>query len=332
LPKKNIEKFFMAQFAGESSRLTLVALGSLGLAGLLLPVAFSVNPFVLIFLANTFLYMLLALGLQMIFGYAGMVHLSQAAFFGIGAYTSALVTRTFGWPFLAGVVTATLAAALAGLLMSPMVRLKSVYFALASFALGPITQVLFRELPFTGGVNGLAGIPPPEFAGLNLGTPSRFYYLALFALSLFYTVCHLLARSPFGLALKVIRQNELAAQACGVNVSMMQVKVILIGVGAAGLAGSLVAHVQGFISPDMFSVDKSLFIIGMTVVGGLGNLPGALLGTALMMFVAEYGRLFEQYVMLVYGLVLALFMIFLPRGLSGFLAAAAAKLGTRPTS
>lgn len=312
-------------------RLTLGVLAALGLAAFALPLVFGVNPFILIFLANTFLYMLLALGLQLIFGYAGMIHLSQAAFFGIGAYASALVTRTFGWPFLAGMTTAIVAALLAGLLMSPMVRLKSVYFALASFAVGPITQVLLRELPFTGGANGLGGIPPPQIAGLNLQTPARFYCLTLFVLVLFYSICHLLARSPFGLALKAIRQNELAAGASGVNVSKMQVKVILIGVGAAGLAGSLVAHVQGFISPDMFSVEKSLFIIGITVVGGLGSLPGAVLGTALMMFVAEYGRLFEQYVMLMYGSVLALFMIFLPRGLWGLAIDAAAKLRSRLT-
>lgn len=319
----------MARRIADPSRLTLAALALLGLVSFALPLASSVNPFILIFLANTFLYVLLALGLQLIFGYAGMIHLSQAAFFGIGAYASALVTRSFGWPFLAGMTTAIVASVLAGLLMSPMVRLKSVYFALASFGLGPITQVLLRELPFTGGVNGLGGIPPPQIAGFDLGTPVRFYYLVWFALVLFYSICHLLARSPFGLALRAIRQNELAAHACGVNVPKMQIKVILIGVGAAGLAGSLVAHVQGFISPDMFSVDKSLFIIGMTVVGGLGSLPGAVLGTALMMFVAEYGRLFEQYVMLVYGLVLALFMIFLPRGLWGLLMDAAAKLGLR---
>ncbi|MBI3000732.1 MAG: branched-chain amino acid ABC transporter permease [Deltaproteobacteria bacterium] len=316
----------MTQPKTDPSRFTFRVLAALSLVGFALPLVFGVNPFILIFLANTFLYMLLALGLQLIFGYAGMIHLSQAAFFGIGAYASALVTRTFGWPFLAGMVTAILAAVLAGLLMSPMVRLKSVYFALASFAVGPITQVLLRELPFTGGANGLGGIPPPQIAGLNLETPARFYGLTLFVLVLFYSICHLLARSPFGLALKAIRQNELAARASGVDVSKMQVKVILIGVGAAGLAGSLVAHVQGFISPDMFSVDKSLFIIGITVVGGLGSLPGAVLGTALMMFVAEYGRLFEQYVMLMYGSVLALFMIFLPQGLWGLAVDAAAKL------
>ena len=282
-----------------------------------LPFLDRTDPFVFIFLTNTFLFMILALGLQLIFGFAGMIHLSHAAFFGIGAYASALVTRNLHWPFLAGALTSVAVVVLVGLLISPIVRLKSVYFALASFSIGPIALVLMRELPFTGGANGLGQIPPVSIAGLAFETPVSFYYLCFAVLVVFYILCHLLSNSPFGVSLKVIRQNELLAASCGINVPRNQVKVFLIGVAAAGLAGSLVAHVQGFISPDMFSVGKSLFILGIVVVGGLGSLPGAILGTAIMMFVEEYSRFFQDYTSLVYGLILVFFMIFFPRGLWG---------------
>lgn len=292
----------------------------------LLPLVFPGNLFVFIFLANAFVYMILALGLQLIFGYAGMIHLSQASFFGIGAYASALVTRELHWPFLAGLGASVAAAVLAGLIMSPIVKLKAVYFALASFSIGPITLVLMRQLPFTGGVNGLGGIPAAGVFGYTFETPVRFYYLALGMVILVYAGFHLLTRSPFGMSLRALKENDLAARSCGVNVAGAQVKVILVGVGAAGLAGSLVAHVQRFISPDMFSVEKSLFVLGITVVGGLGSLPGAILATGVMMFLAEYTRVFQQYIMFVYGLILALFMIFLPRGLWGLLEDATRRL------
>lgn len=290
-----------------------------------LPFLFQTNPFIFIFLTNTFLFMILALGLQLIFGFAGLIHLSQAAFFGIGAYASALVTRDFQWPFLAGLLTAVAVTVLIGLLISPIVRLKSVYFALASFSVGPVTQVLMRELPFTEGANGLGQIPAASIAGLSFATPTAFYYLSFFVLVVIYLACHLLSRSPFGTSLKAIRQNELLAASCGIDVPRVQVKVFLIGVAVAGLAGSLVAHVQGFISPDMFSVEKSLFVLGIVVVGGLGSLPGAILGTAIMMFVAEYSRPFHEYSALVYGLILVCFMNFFPRGLWAVLAEAAAR-------
>lgn len=291
-----------------------------------LPFLFQSDPFIFIFLANTFLFMILALGLQLIFGFAGMIHLSHAAFFGIGAYASALVTRDLQWPFLAGVLTSVAAAVLVGLLISPIVRLKSVYFALASFSVGPVTQVFMRELPFTGGANGLGQIPPASVAGFGFATPVHFYYLSFSVLVAFYVLCHLLSNSPFGVSLRAIRQNELLAASCGINVPRNQIKVFLIGVAAAGLAGSLVAHVQGFISPDMFSVEKSLFVLGIVVVGGLGSLPGAILGSGIMMFIAEYSRFFREYTALVYGLILVLFMIFFPRGLWALLTAAVVRL------
>jgi len=294
-----------------------------------LPFLFETDPFIFIFLTNTFLFMILALGLQLIFGYAGMIHLSHAAFFGIGAYASALVTTSFQWPFIAGLLISVASAVLVGLLISPIVRLKSVYFALASFSIGPITQVLLRELPFTGGANGLGQIPSASILGFGFTTPVRYYYLSFLVLVAVYFLCHLLSNSPFGASLRAIKRNELLAATCGINVPRNQVKVFLIGVAAAGLAGSLVAHIQGFISPDMFSVEKSLFLLGIVVVGGLGSLPGAILGTAIMMFIAEYSRFFHEYIALVYGLILVCFMNFFPRGLWAMLAESISRWGPR---
>ncbi len=283
-----------------------------------LPFALT-DRFLVVFLANTLIFAMLALGLQITFGAAGMIVLSQAAFFGVGAYTAALLARNLHVPFLLTLPAAAVAAGLTGLVMAPVVRLKEVYFAMATFSFGAITAVLLRELPFTGGVNGLMGIPPASLAGFTFSDEGRYYYLILALVTLQYWLYQRLLRAPFGLALNAIRQNELAARAVGMPVATLQVKAILLGVTAAGAAGALFAHTQGFISPDIFSVSKSLFILGMVVVGGLNSLPGAFVGALIIQVVSEYLRDFKEATMLVYGVILVTFMVGLSKGLWGFL-------------
>jgi branched-chain amino acid transport system permease protein len=277
----------------------------------------SIDPFLVVFGTNILIYVILGLGLQAIFGAAGMVELCHAAFFGIGAYTSALLAVKFGLPFILTAVCGIVAAVLGGLIMAPIVRLRESYYAMSTFAFGGIVTVLLRELPFTGGVNGLGGIPPVAFGAISFEDPIWFYYLVLGVVVGIYLLFQKLASNFFGMSLNAVRQNEASSQAIGINPNWMRSLVTLLGAGSAGLAGVLIAHSQGFISPDMFNTDKSLFVVGIVVVGGLRYAQGAWLGAIAMMFISEYTRELREYITLVYGLILALSMIFFPQGLWG---------------
>lgn len=273
------------------------------------------DPFLTVFLTNTLLYAMLALGLQLTFGVAGMVILCQAAFYGVGAYAGALLAIHFQLPFPLTVLAGMLAAVLTGLVMAPIMKLKEVYFSMATFSFGAIATVLLRELPFTGGVNGLPGIPSAELFGFAFESSESRYFLVLAALALQYILFRRLLSSPVGLFLNAIRQNEPAARAAGMPVVTLQVKATSLAFAAAGAAGALMAHIQGFINPDMFGTSTSLWILGMVVVGGLQHMGGALTGAIALALVAEYSRGFKEYIQLAYGAMLVAFMTLIPNGL-----------------
>jgi branched-chain amino acid transport system permease protein len=288
--------------------------------GALLPLLVGGSTYLMLFLSNTAVYVILALGLQVIFGWAGMFLLSQAAFYGIGAYTAALVGLDWHWTFLGQAAAAIAAACLAGLVILPIIRLRAVYFALASFALGIMVQALMNQLPFLGGVNGLSNLPTASILGHSFSSPVSTYYLSYALALLVYFAFRRLRASFFGMQLNAIRGNELAAGSCGVNVPRAQMAATLLGVGAAGLAGALVAGTQGFISPDEFSVNQSLLLIAMLVVGGMGSLPGAFWGAALIYYISSYLQGLAEYVDLVYGGIVVAIMVLLPQGLWGVVA------------
>lgn len=279
----------------------------------------SIDPFLVVFGTNILIYTILALGLQAIFGSAGMVELCHASFFGIGAYTSGLLSVRFGLPFFVTGLCGIVAAVLGGLIMVPIVRLRESYYAMSTFAFGSIVMVLLRELSFTGGVNGLGGISPASLGRLSFEKPIWFFYLVLALVIAVYLLFQRIGTNYFGMCLHAVRQNEASSQAVGISPNAVRSFVTLLAAGSAGLAGVLIAHSQGFISPDMFSTDKSLFLVGIVVVGGLRYPEGAWMGAIVMMIVAEYSRELKEYIALVYGLVLALSMIFFPKGLWGYL-------------
>jgi len=277
----------------------------------------SYDRFLIVFATNILIYIMLGLGLQAIFGSAGMVELCHAAFFGIGAYSSALIGIKWRLPFPLTAVAGILTAGLSGLIMVPIIRLREVYYAMSTFAFGAIVVVLMKELPFTGGVNGLGGIPKASIAGIRLEDPLVFFYIVLILVIAVYGLFSKLSTILFGMSLNAVRQNEPAAESVGIYPNRLRSLVTILGAGSAGLAGSLVAHIQGFINPDMFTVDKSLFILGIVVVGGLRYIRGPWPGALVMMFISEYTRELKEYIQLVYGLILALSMIFFPKGLWG---------------
>jgi branched-chain amino acid transport system permease protein len=284
-----------------------------------LPWVSAGNPFLLLFLSTTGIYVIAALGLQLIFGWSGMLLLSQASFVGIGAYAAGLAGAHWHWPLLGQLLAGVVVAVAAGLVIAPIVRLRTMYFAMASFGFGLIISTLMTQLPFTGGINGLGGIPGPAIFGLSLNTPVRQYELSFVLCAGVYLGIRWLTHSRLGLRLKAIRQNEVGARSLGIPVARLQVLAMLLGVGAAGLAGALMAATQGFVSPDDFSSNQSLLLVTMLVVGGIGSLPGAVLGAVALYYASTYVQSTAQYTELVYGAIVVAAMLGLPEGVWGVL-------------
>lgn len=297
------------------SRFGLTGLLFIGLA--LVPVALG-DHFFVFFLTSYLIFAMLTLGLQLLVGYAGILSLGHAAFFGVGAYCSGVLTGRYDVPFLLALPISGLAAALVGLLMSPIIRLREVYFAMASFAFGIMaTEVFAHWKSVTGGHDGLSMIPFAEIGPYALDTPSKFYYLVLLLLLAQFILFRRLLGSPFGRALDAMRQSEPGARSAGLNLTALKIWAILLGAASAGIAGCLYAHLNGSVSPQMFHWSQSVALLTMVVVGGVSSVPGVLAGTFLLLFLTQYVRGFSEYTTLVDGLVLTLFVIFLPDGLGG---------------
>ncbi len=282
--------------------------------------------------ANTILiFAMLALGLQLVLGFGGILQLGYAGFFGLGAYTSALLTTRLGYPFLVGIAAAITVATLGGAIMSPIIRLRDVYFAMASFVFGLMLELIFNQWSsVTNGPIGFRGIPAPSIFGFAFQRPEHYYYLLLGAVLVVYLLLFRLLHSPFGTALQAMRESEVACRTSGVNTAAIKVQLILISSAIAGAAGSLLAHMNGFISPPSFGWAQSVTVLMMVVVGGVRSLPGALLGAAAIRLVLENTSVLGRQSNIVFGIVLILFMAFLSNGLAGLFRQIAAARPRRP--
>jgi branched-chain amino acid transport system permease protein len=297
---------------------------------------FALGNQYLLFVVNTILiFAMLALGLQLVLGYGGILQLGYAGFFGLGAYASALVVTRLGYPFVAGFLTAMVVATLGGLIMTPIIRLRDVYFAMASFVFGLILELIFNQWSaVTNGPIGFRGIPAPVLVGVTIERPEHYYYLLLGVLLIEYLVALRLLHSPFGTALQAMREGEASTATSGVSLVAVKVTLILLSSAIAGAAGSLLAHMNGFVSPPSFGWAQSVIILMMVVVGGIRSLPGALLGAATIRLVLEHTSVMGRQSNIVFGIVLIAFMAFLPNGLAGLarqvaVAAAAWGAGSR---
>ncbi len=262
-------------------------------------------------------YVLLAIGLNIIVGYAGQPSLGHAAFFGIGAYMAAIAATRWGWPFWAGLAAATCVAAVAGALVGLVsLRLREDYLAITTIGVNFVVVSAFLYWPFFGQALGIGGMSLPALWGLEPGKPA---YLALVLLVVLAAGAAdwWLRNSWLGAALRAVREDESAALACGIPVAQAKVAAFVIGTGLAGLAGGLYAHFMGFISPGDFGFLLSVTVMAMVVVGGAGTLRGAVTGAVLLGTLPEVVRFVGQYRMLVYGALLIAVLRFEPSGLVG---------------
>ncbi|MCC7271171.1 MAG: ABC transporter permease [Alphaproteobacteria bacterium] len=257
------------------------------------------------------------LGLQLVVGYTGQFSFGHAAFYGVGAYASTLLTMKLGVPFVLAVPLAGATAALAGLLVAPVLRLSGHFLAIATLAMGEIVQLLMLNWKWlTNGAYGIYGIPLPSFAGWELESEEGFFVLISGVLALVYLLLRRLTRSRFGRSLVAVRENELAAMSSGIRADRQKITAFVVGSACAGVAGALYAHYIAYISPESFSFLASVQMVTMVVIGGLGSLPGGIVGALAVALLPEMLRALADYRLVVYGGLLILFMMFLPGGLA----------------
>jgi branched-chain amino acid transport system permease protein len=289
----------------------------------ILPLVYR-NAYHLDVLTTAFLFAILALGLNLIVGLAGLLHLGYAAFYAVGAYTYGLLNIHAGWPFWLAVLPAMGIAALCGALLGiPVLRVRGDYLAIVTLGFGEIVRIALTNLDqWTGGPNGLLGIDHPRVilpGGVyDFGVASMpYYYLTLVCLLGGAVVATRISHSRLGRAWIAIRNDELAAACMGVPVGNLKLWVQALGAAFAGLAGAVFAAKQGTITPDSFDFILSVMVLAMVVLGGLGSVRGALLGACVLSSLPEVLRGFEQYRMLVFGLVMVLVMRLRPQGMVG---------------
>ena len=267
----------------------------------------------------TGMYVVLALGLNIVVGQAGLLNLGYVAFYAIGAYTYAILSTTFGFPFWLGLVAGgSVAAAFAFLLGMPTLRLRGDYFAIVTLGLGEITRIILNNWDsMTGGPNGISKIGRPVIAGYELHTTLDFYYLIIVIVIITIFTMHRLIASRIGRAWVAIREDEVAAEAMGVNTYRMKLLAFVLGSAWAGIVGVFFSAKMAFVSPESFTFFESVMILCMVVLGGMGSIPGIILGALLLITIPEIFRDFQDYRMLAFGIALVLMMVFRPQGLLG---------------
>ncbi len=297
---------------------------ALGIILLILPLLTGGNAYALHVVILCVLYGLLAMGLNIVPGFCGLLDLGYVGFYGIGAYTVALLTREAGVSFWFALPLAALNGALWGVLLGlPTLRLTGDYFAIVTFGFSELVVLIIRnELWLTRGPMGLPGIPPPELAGWTFSGGEPFYYLVIGLSACVLGLSLRLQGSKTGRAWQAIRGDQVAASTLGVDVVRYKVLAFAISASIAGLAGGFFAAWTTFVSPDMFKFWESVMVLSMVVLGGLGSVWGAALGGALLVLVAEGLREVLPWVglpqsarYLVFGLVMIAVIRWRPKGL-----------------
>jgi branched-chain amino acid transport system permease protein len=261
---------------------------------------------------------LLALGLNMLMGYAGQISLGHAAFYGIGAYTTAILTVNYNInPWMAlpcAIFLAILVALIVGL---PTLKLTGYYLGMGTLGFGMIVHIVFREWSsLTGGASGFMGIPPLEIGSISFFPARNYFYLVWFTVLVSFVFCKRLIKSRMGRALRAIHDSENAAKAVGINTRNMKLEIFVFSAALSALSGFFYAHMVSFISPESFSFLVSVKIVTMVVIGGMASIWGSLLGASLLTMLPEWLHSFSDFEMVVYGLILMLVMIITPQGLT----------------
>jgi len=294
---------------------TGLAVWLLALVLALMPVVIR-NPYTLNILNLIGLYVIIVLGLNLFTGYAGQISLGHAGFFGLGAYGSAILTASYGFPPWPTMVLVAVCVSLVALIIGiPTLRLHGHYLAMATLGFNYVVHIIFVQWDeVTGGPSGLSGIPSLSVLGLPVNNDMKFYYLVWTFALIALTLCLNMVRSGVGRGLAALAQDEVAAATLGVNVKRDKIRVFVLSSVFASVAGSLYAHYFSFVNPDTFSIFKSLDLVIMVVVGGMGSIWGTLFGVGFITILPHWLEFFETYYDIIHGLILVVILLFLPQG------------------
>jgi branched-chain amino acid transport system permease protein len=268
---------------------------------------------------SAFLYIILGLGLNIVVGFAGQLVLGYIGFYAVGAYTYGILYSQFGIGFWTALPLGGLAAAIFGLLLGfPVLRLRGDYLAIVTLGFGEIMRLTLQNMNITGGSRGIANIARPGFFGVEFSLSNAtiyIYYLVFAAVLITLAVVIRLKNSRIGLALQALREDEIACEAMGIDLTRLKLLTFSLSACWAGFAGVIFAAKTTFINPPSFTFMESAMVLSIVVLGGMGSTTGVVLGAFILILTPEYLRAFSEYRMLIFGAVMVLMMIFRPQGL-----------------
>ncbi|MDR1309929.1 MAG: high-affinity branched-chain amino acid ABC transporter permease LivM [Deltaproteobacteria bacterium] len=305
------------------------------LLGFMAMLPFLSSPYLVNVMVKALIYVSLGLGLNVVVGVSGLLNLGYVAFYAMGAYTYALLGQYLGLGFWVCLPLGALVATLMGLLLGfPVIRLSGDYLAIVTLSFGEITRLVLTNLDITRGPRGISNIRPAGFFGLDLNGPIKDFlvahlgvekdmdinkiltYFIILGLVILTIICVFrLENSRLGRAWLAMREDEVACQAMGINRTRAKLTAFALGSTWAGLAGVVFASHLSFINPPIFSFLESIMILSIVVLGGMGSIPGVILGALVLIVLPEQLRAFSQYRMLIFGALMVLMMVFRPGGL-----------------
>jgi branched-chain amino acid transport system permease protein len=313
-----------------SPRWQLIAILVLGIAFLVLFRESGPSNYQIGVLMRCMILMIVAIGLNVLIGHAGLVSLGQAALYGLGAYVAAWLAVKQGISFLPAVAAGIVVTALFGAILAyPTVRVRGVYLAVITIAFGLVFQnILVEWLSVTGGTQGLIGIPRGEVFGVSLTRPIYFWVVAgslVLAFIIQYNIIH----SRYGRAMRATAQSENAARALGINIAGTRTLAFVISAALAGLAGGLYTFLNLFVNYETFTFFHSISFLLMVILGGTGTLAGPLVGASLLTYIAEILQQLREWQIFAYGVLLAVLMFVMPQGIMGTLGFLYARVTTK---
>ena len=283
---------------------------------ILLPYVVS-NNYAVQIINTSGICIILAMGFNILAGYTGQISLGHAAFYAIGAYTSALLNTVYGLSFWITLPIAMLVSGIFGLILAiPALKIKGKYLVLLTIGFGEIVRlVLLNWKEVTGGTSGVLSIQAPMLFGFCFNTLQKYYFLILIICILLFMYQKRLVSTRAGRALIAVREDEAAAELIGINLAQYKIKAFVISAVYCGIAGCLYAHMVKYISPDTFRYDESVMILSMAVVGGIGTLTGPIIGAVLLTLLPELLRHVGNFRLVIYGVLLIVVIMFYPGGL-----------------
>lgn len=290
-------------------------------ATLLILPRFLPNQYIVQIVNMILIYIILGTGLNILTGYTGQLALGQAAFFGIGAYTAAILNKNFDLQFLPLILISAFVTAIFGVILSvPALKVKGSYLALITIGFGEIVRILMVNwVQLTRGPAGIVGIDAPVIFGFTFDNLSKYYYLILFFVVLGLLYQKILIQSRTGRAFIAIREDDTVAELTGINITVFKVKAFVISAVYCSVAGVLYAMMIRYVSPDSFTGNDSSIILWTVIIGGLGTLAGPVIGAIVMTILPEVLRGIGNMRMVIYGVVLLIVIIKYPSGLTPYL-------------